>query len=112
MSSPPKTLATRRLNALNSDESERELKRGASILDAKSLYDHLCKDTTGFTDDKRTALEMQVIRQALAETATGIKWVPRPQMNVDALTKKGGNLNPLYDLIDSGMHRLFESNRN
>ena len=105
-------LAKRRLSALVSDESEPELKRGISIVDAKSLYDHLSKETTGSTDDKRTALEMQVIRQAMAETATGIKWVPHPQMIVDALTKKGGNLFPLYDLIDSGVYRLFESNKN
>ena len=104
-------LAKRRLNALISDESEPELKRGVSIVDAKSLYDHLSKETTGFTDDKRTALEMQVIRQAMAETATGIKWVPHPKMIVDALTKKGGNLGPLYDLIDSGLYRLFESKK-
>ena len=105
-------LAERRLSALVSDDCEPELKRGVSIVDAKSLYDHLSKETTGSTDDKRTALEMQVLRQALAETSTGIKWVPHPQMIVDALTKRGGNLGPLYDLIDSGLYRLFEGKEN
>ncbi|CAL1154344.1 unnamed protein product [Cladocopium goreaui] len=106
-----KALNERRLSALVSEDSQEELKRSVCIVDAKSLYDHLSKETVGTTSDKRTALEMQVIRQVLSETHANIKWVPHPRMIVDGLTKRGGNLNPLYDLIDTGRYRLFEGKK-
>ena len=70
------------------------------------------KETTGIAGDKRTALEMQVIRQTLAETGTKVKWVPHPSMAVDCLTKKQGNAQPLLDLLDTGTLRVSAPNKN
>ncbi|CAK9108923.1 Retrovirus-related Pol polyprotein from transposon RE2 (Retro element 2) (AtRE2) [Includes: Protease RE2 [Durusdinium trenchii] len=67
------SLRQQRLSALVSESSERALAENISIVDAKSLYDHLSRETVGTTNDKRTALEMQIIRQTLAETRTQIK---------------------------------------
>ena len=91
------------------EDSDEELKGGVGIVDAKSLYDHLSKETVGITSDKRTALEMQVIRQTLSETGTNVKWVPHPSMIVDALTKRHGNLSPLIELLESGVMNLVGS---
>ena len=41
--------------------------RNLAVVDAKSLYDHLSKETCGHTADRRTAIEMQIIRQTLLE---------------------------------------------
>ena len=101
----------RRLSAVMSDETCEELKTGVGIVDAKSLFDHLSKETVGTTSDKRTALEMQVIRQALAETGTQIRWVPHPSMVVDALTKRSGNTTPLFELLETGVMSLIGSNK-
>ena len=98
-----KRLRQHRLHALVSEEADQELRHNVSIVDAKSLYDHLSRETTGIASDKRTALEMQVIRQALAETKTQIKWVPHPSMIVDSLTKRHGNVAPLIQLLRSGV---------
>eukprot|EP00435_Cladocopium_sp_Y103_P014567 s4025_g3.t1 len=63
----------RRLEALAKDDIHPTLKEGLCLVDAKSLYDHLVKTTVGATEDRRTAIEMQVVRQSLAETATEIR---------------------------------------
>eukprot|EP00913_Durusdinium_trenchii_P030436 g28511.t1 len=101
-------LRKHRMSALVSESSERALAENLSIVDAKSLFDHLSKETVGTTNDKRTALEMQVVRQMLAETRTAIKWVPHPQMVVDCLTKRHGNIQPLLQLLHEGVLRLRE----
>ena len=101
-------LQQRRLQAFASEKSEPELK-SICVVDAKSLYDHLSKETIGTASDKRTALEMQVIRQTLAETSTSIRWLPHPRMVVDVLTKRSGNIDPLHDLLDSGVFSLADT---
>ena len=91
-----------RLHALAKDSMDDRLKKSLCVVDAKSLYDHLARDTIGITEDKRTAIEMQVIRQAMCETGAAIRWVPHPKMVMDALTKRSGNLVPLKEMLGSG----------
>ena len=63
----------RRLEALTKEELDETLRQSLCLVDAKSLFDHLVKTTVGITEDRRTAIEMQVIRQAMQETSTQIK---------------------------------------
>ena len=107
-----KSLQDRRLRAFASDTSDEELVQGICVVDAKSLFDHLSKETTGITADKRTGLEVQVIRQTLAEIGTRVKWIPYPQMVVDCLIKRQGNAQPLLALLDSGILKVTEPNNN
>jgi len=92
----------RRLHVLTKSNAEERLKKGLCVVDAKSLFDHLVKETIGTTTDRRTAIEMQVIRQSLLETGTQVKWVPHPRMTMDCLTKRHGNRVPLIEFLDSG----------
>lgn len=107
-----RSLLDRKLRAFAGEDSEPELVRGVCIVDGKSLFGHLSKETTGIAGDKRTALEMQVIRQTLAETGIKVKWVPHPSMAVDCLTKRQGNAQPLLDLLDTGTLRVSAPNKN
>lgn len=75
----------RRAGAFASEHSEQKLRANICIVDKKYLYDHLSNESLGVTDDKRTAIEMQIIRQSMAETDTQIRWVPHPLMLVDGL---------------------------
>ena len=77
-----------------------------AVVDAKSLCDHLSKETCGHTSDRRTAIEMQIIRQTLAELGASIRWIDHNRMLVDALTKIGGNTEPLLQLLQSGRWRI------
>ena len=93
----------RRLHVLTKSNAEERLRKGLSVVDAKSLFDHLVKETIGTTADRRTAIEMQVIRQSLAETGTQVKWVPHTKMAMDCLTKRHGNRVPLLEFLDTGI---------
>ena len=93
----------RRLHVLTKSNAEERLRKGLSVVDAKSLFDHLVKETIGTAADRRTAIEMQVIRQSLAETGTQVKWVPHTRMTMDCLTKRHGNRVPLIEFLDTGV---------
>eukprot|EP00435_Cladocopium_sp_Y103_P076160 s11_g79.t1 len=54
----------RRLHVLTKTDAEERLRKGLCVVDAKSLFDHLVKETIGTAADRRTAIEMQVIRQS------------------------------------------------
>lgn len=98
-----------RAMALAKVESDATLKKSLCVVDAKSLFDHLVKETVGTTDDRRTAIEMQVIRQAMMETGAVVKWVPHPKMFMDCLTKRSGNRQSLLELLDSGVFSLQDN---
>ena len=78
----------------------------------RRCFDHLVKETTGCTEDKRTAIEMQVIRQKMLETGSSIRWVPHPRMFMDCLTKRAGNRVPLLQLLDTGKYSLSDNEVN
>ena len=83
-----------------SDEKE-ELAGALAIVDAKSLYDLLAYETTGGTD-RRTALDIQVLREELAELEGKIRWVDHMHMPADCLTKKQGKCEALEKLLRTG----------
>eukprot|EP00435_Cladocopium_sp_Y103_P001618 s5475_g1.t1 len=92
----------RRLHVLTKTNADERLRKSLCVVDAKSLFDHLVKETIGTAADRRTAIEMQVIRQSLAETGAQVKWVPHPRMTMDCLTKRHGNRVPLVEFLDTG----------
>lgn len=98
-----KEVKQRRLQALARSDCSEGLRKTLGVVDAKSLFDHLVKETIGSTEDRRTAIEMQVIRQSLAELAAQIKWIPHCRMTMDCLTKRRGNREPLLELLRTGV---------
>ena len=71
---------TQRMMAATKVSSDERLKRCLCVVDAKSLYDHLVKETVGSAEDHSTAIERQMIRQSMNETRASIRWVPHPRM--------------------------------
>ena len=60
------------------------------IIDAKSAFDHLVRESTG-GHCRRTAQELCVIRKSMQTLRARCRWVPHERMVVDALTKRHGN---------------------
>ena len=58
-----------------------------NITDAKSLYDAMYKQCRASRQDRRTALELAVIVDAMQKSGTHIRWTPHQRMPVDVLTK-------------------------
>ena len=95
-------LQDNKILAIAKDESQDQLKESLCIVDAKALYDHLSRESTGPSQDKRTSLEIQVVRQNMNAIKSVVRWVPHPNMIVDGLTKKFGNMTALHDLLNTG----------
>ncbi|CAE8734675.1 unnamed protein product [Polarella glacialis] len=101
------TLQDRGAQIFVKDIANEQLKQAICIVDAKSLFDHLAREAVGGAD-KRNAIEIQIIRQNLAEINAGVRWIPHQQMVVDGLTKRSGNLAALYQMLDTGYLQIAE----
>eukprot|EP00959_Pyramimonas_sp_CCMP1952_P357786 7491002-Pyramimonas_sp.AAC.1 len=58
-----------------------------SIVDAKSVFDTLSKNSAGSRADRRNAIEMAVVRDSLSSVGSQIRWLPHGLMPADPLTK-------------------------
>ena len=101
----PQRLCGSEVMALASSSSSERLKGSLAIVDAKSLYDQLCKDSIG-GQDKRTAIEIQIIREDLTSIGGKVRWIDHPAMLADPLTKIKGSCEPLYRMLSSGEFQL------
>ena len=88
-------------------DDKEELAGALAIVDAKSLYDLLAHATTGGTD-RRTALDVQVLREELTELSGCIRWVDHMHMPADCLTKKSGRAESLIRMLESGRFGVTE----
>ena len=59
-----------------------------SIGEAKSLYDHLRTKTSGGANNRRTAIDIQIIRASMDAQGATVRWVDHSGMYADAMTKK------------------------
>ena len=91
----------REVLVVGTEETQDLLRESLAIVDAKSLFDLLSKDTVG-GQDKRTAIEIQIIREDLQKMQGQVRWVDHPAMVADPLTKVKGNVGPLHDLLKEG----------
>eukprot|EP00974_Lingulodinium_polyedra_P077803 7532130-Lingulodinium_polyedra.AAC.1 len=57
------------------------------IVDAKSVFDVLTKNTSGSKRDRRTAVELCMCRDDLQRTGSVMRWLPHSRMVSDAMTK-------------------------
>jgi hypothetical protein len=86
------------LTAARSVDPDRKLQKYLSITDAKSLYDNLKNETAGIANDRRVAIDIQIIRGSLNDQDGEVRWVDHIGMYADALTKRNGNI-PLIQLL-------------
>ena len=104
---PEKMKASEAL-ALASMQSDGLLRESLAIVDAKSLFDYLSKETVGGGQDKRTAIEIQIIRQDLNSIDGSIRWVDHSAMLADGLTKLKGSNAALYKVLGTGQFSIKE----
>ena len=88
------------------------LRRRAPIgmTDCRSLYDHLISlGSGGVLDDKRTAIDIAIIRQSTVRSGLEPRWCPTDRMAADGLTKdKGEPLDFLRSILSSGRYQLAD----
>ncbi|CAE7029162.1 RE2 [Symbiodinium sp. CCMP2592] len=59
-----------------------------ALTDCKSLYDHLVSKSSPTLDDKRTALDVVIVRESLGRVDANLRWIPTNRMIADGLTKE------------------------
>ena len=80
------------------------------VSDCRSLYDHLNSLGNGGTlDDKRTAIDIAIIRQSIQRCGLEPRWCPTDRMVADAFTKdKGEPLDLLRSVIRQYHYQLAD----
>ena len=78
------------------------------VTDCKSLYDHLLAVGSPTTlQDKRSAVDVLIIRESLKKTGCVIRWAPTGLQLADGLTKdKGEAVECLRRSLRSGSYML------
>ena len=61
----------------------------AHVVDAKSVYDMVKKELLSSKQDKRIAIELAIVIEALRRVDARIRWVPHFKMFCDSLTQTG-----------------------
>ena len=90
------------LTAARSSDAEVRFPKVLSIGDAKSLYDHLRTETLGGANDRRTAIDIQIIRATMDAQGATVRWVDHSGMYADAMTERNGNVPLLQMLMRTG----------
>ena len=79
-----------------------------AVIDCKSCYDNVM----GAGDpakDKRTAIDLVVVREALARIGTTLRWAPNPRQLADGLTKDESRpIDLLRATLRIGTYQLFD----
>ena len=88
--------------AARSSDTEIRLPKVLSTGDAKSLYDHLLTEPSGGAKDRRTAIDIQIIRSSMDALDAKVRWVDHSGMCADAMTKRSGNIPLLQILLRTG----------
>ena len=80
-----------------------------AAIDSRSLFDNLTKSTNiaSHVDDKRTAIDLTILKNDLQHTKGQLRWVAGEIMISDALTKKGP-ANFLRGIMELSHWTLFE----
>ena len=77
---------------LHLDNWEKELQKipFIAVTDSKSLYDTItkCRNTSAHVDDKRTAIDLTILKDDMEKTKGQVRWVSGTNMVSDPLTKK------------------------
>ena len=62
------------------------------VVDAMSIFDALEKECIGTKGERRTAIELAIVKEDLFHGGCRVRWVPHTKMLADMLTKllKGG----------------------
>ena len=82
------------------------------VTDCKCAYDHLSNTTVGPSKDKRTALDIAIIREAMQSHMLEIRWIDgKRQQITDPLTKRAGNADLLRGVMMRGEYVLIEEKR-
>ena len=80
-----------------------------AVTDSKSLFDTMqkCCNTSSHIEDKRTAIDVMVLKRDFQKTKGQVRWIQGTKMISDSLTKKMGSAY-LRKVLKEGAWSLIE----
>ena len=66
------------------------------VTDCKSLFDHLISKSSPTLEDRRTAIDIIILRDSVNRLQAVVRWIPTDRMLADALTKENPDA---FDLL-------------
>ena len=66
------------------------------VTDCKSLYDHLIAQSSPTLEDRRTSIDIVILRDSISRMKAHIRWIPTDRMLADSLTKESPEA---FDLV-------------
>ena len=82
------------------------------VTDSKCLYDHLHNVSAGPSKDRRTALDIAILRESMQDSQAFIRWVDGKRHQItDALTKRNGCADLLRGILQKGEFVVVEESR-
>ena len=58
------------------------------LTDCKSLYDHISSPSSPTLDDRRTSIDVIIIKEAINRMQAKLRWIPTDRMLADSMTKE------------------------
>ena len=82
---------------------------GMLLTDCKSLFDHLQSKSAPTLDDKRTALDIVIIRESIRKMKASLRWLPTDRMLADSLTKESAEaVDLLRACLREGLYQVSD----
>ena len=79
------------------------------VTDSKGNYDHLHNETTGPAEDRRTAIELSIVREDLSRPGCHLRCVDAKSQVADTLTKLRGDSDLLRGTCRAGRLVIVEA---
>ena len=77
------------------------------VTDCKSLFDHLKSPSAPSLDDRRTSIDIIIIREGVRRMCASVRWLPTDRMLADSMTKESADaLDLLRACIKAGKYQI------
>ena len=77
------------------------------VSDCKSLFDHLKSPSAPSLDDRRTSIDIIIIRESIRRMSASIRWLPTDRMLADSMTKESADaLDLLRACVKVGKYQI------
>ena len=77
------------------------------VTDCKSLFDHLKSPSAPSLDDRRTSIDIIIIRESIRRMSASIRWLPTDRMLADSMTKESADaLDLLRACVKVGKYQI------
>lgn len=84
---------------------------GVAIIDARSVYDYVTRDSGKLPGDKRLGIDLRLLQHYLQGSSYVLRWVAGAQQLADCLTKEADDLRYFHWVARRGKYQLIRDGK-